>query len=199
MCFGVVAVVGVFTPPSLTPPLLFPCGCCLCTLRTPSPDFAQVLRGAEEQSRMEALLHLAYLLKCEPSNVVAWLQQPGWQMWLLDLFELEDEAGVLFDAASAVNMRGGPTPSLQPAPTGAGGVRGGGSTAPASSVPVVGPEHGSGVGGASSASSSIAGDILALLVVAALELERGWRVWLPTLGCMRQRFGPAGSLQYVRC
>jgi hypothetical protein len=53
-----------------------------------------VLRGCEEQARMQALLHLAFLLKCEPGNVAVWLHQPGWQLWLLDLLELEDESSV---------------------------------------------------------------------------------------------------------
>jgi hypothetical protein len=65
-----------------------------------------VVRSCGEQERMEALLQLSSMLKSEPSSVVAWLQQPGWQLWLLDLVELEDEVAVLVDAASARELRG---------------------------------------------------------------------------------------------
>ena len=128
-----------------------------------------VLRGCEENDRMNGLIQLSVLLKTGPQNVNVWLRQPGWQLWLLDLVELEDENAVLVTAASGRSSR----------------------------------HQGGGVGGdpppgCTTGSSAIAADILAVLLVAALEMDRGWRVWLPTMGCLRQRFGFVKSVNYHR-
>jgi hypothetical protein len=106
---------------------------------------------------------------------------------------------VLLDGASAASIRGGggagaapPTLSLPPGAPGVGGGGGSGGVGVGPASPT------SAASGGSLGSSSIAGDILGLLVVAALELDRGWRVWLSTLGCMRQRFGPVNTTPYLR-
>lgn len=126
-----------------------------------------VLRGCGEHDRMDGLIQLSVLLKTGPQNVQLWLHQPGWQLWLLDLVELEDETAVLVAAASgragrAAHIRDGPSSR------------------------------------ATTGSSAIAADILAVLLVAALEMDRGWRVWLTTMGCLRQRFGSIRTLTYLR-
>ncbi len=134
------------------------------TLPESLPVLFAVLRGCDERDRMEGLLQLSLMLKSEPENIINWLRQPGWQLWLLDLIEVEDEFAFLVNAANGRELR-----SHVDAPTS---------------------------GRISSGSAAIAADILALLLVAALELDRGWRVWLPTLGCMRQRFGFIKSAAY---
>lgn len=165
---------------------------------------------AENSGRMRVVLDLSLLLKSRGSNAMAWMRQPGWQCWLLDLMfvphlpksQLMQHEGSSFAILQEHAAAGGGGTSEQRDRTRAssGDGRGGGTIAMnAGNASSVGSQSSvsslSGIEGgggsrdsATSTVAAIASDMLSTLVFHAMELENGSRVLVSTMAVLAERY-----------
>jgi hypothetical protein len=134
----------------------------------------------ECSNRMRTLMDLSVMVSSRGPNVMAWMRQPGWQLWLLDIVApavAETVSGPLFrpeggELLLSCTSEAGmsyilPTGVLQPR---FANVR----------------DHD--VKDSLLALSSFALNMLESLIAFALEVENGWRVWMSTVMCISEHF-----------